>query len=78
MDLTGRLARWPLRLSEYEFELVHGGGIEHQAADEVSWLALNSTDMSPFKGYIPLLSIAILTPNSTPINNDNVAPPQSF
>lgn len=34
-DLTGKLARWRLSLSELEFDVFHRFGIKHQAPDDL-------------------------------------------
>lgn len=35
-DGTGKFSRWRLRMSEYEFDVVHCMRVEYQAADAIS------------------------------------------
>ena len=52
-DAKGRLARWRLRLSEYDFVVEHRAGIKHQAADALSRLETTGLDTSTLRDEIP-------------------------
>ena len=52
-DVSGRLARWRLRLSEFDFEVVHRPGVKHQAADALSRMQTNGEDASRMDDEIP-------------------------
>ena len=54
-DATGKLARWQLRLSELEFDVVHRAVIKHQAADALSRLETSGADDSSLQDEIPVL-----------------------
>ena len=56
-DATGKLARWRLRLAEYEFDVVHRAGVKHQAADALSRLPTDGEDKAPLDDEIPVLVI---------------------
>lgn len=43
-ELTGKLTRWRLRLSEMKYDVVHRDVINHQALDALSWLETTDTD----------------------------------
>lgn len=51
------MARWGLRLSELEFDIIHGAGIIHQAADAISQLETTETDHMPIEDKAPVLCI---------------------
>lgn len=40
----GKLARWPIRLSELEFDIAHRADIKHTAVDSLSRLPTNGAD----------------------------------
>jgi len=41
--LTGKLARWALKLQEYEFKVIHQPSITHENTDTMSWRPLTSS-----------------------------------
>ena len=52
-DANGRLARWRLRLSDYDFFVEHRAGIKHLAADALSRLEATGLDTSTLRDEIP-------------------------
>ena len=53
-DATGRLARWSLLLQQYNFEIVHRPGKEHNNADSLSRRPYEaSPDVSSFQKEDP-------------------------
>ena len=52
-DSTGRLARWRLRLSPFDYDVVHKAGLKHQAPDALSRLTTTGMDDSPIDDEIP-------------------------
>ena len=70
-DLTGKLARWSLRLQEYDFEITYRPGKFHVNADSLSRLPMKtpSTDETATDdgdGFEPLGSIMMLHMNYNP------------
>ena len=55
-DVSRRLARWRLRLAEYEFEVKYRPGIKHQLADGMSHLR-TSADPEEIEDEMPCFSI---------------------
>lgn len=45
-NATGGLARWRVLLSEFELDVVHSVGIEHQAADALSRMTTDGADIT--------------------------------
>lgn len=56
-ESTGRLARWRLRLLQYDFDITHRAGIKHQAPDALSRLPTTASDESPVLNDLPLLCV---------------------
>lgn len=56
-DSAGKLARWRLRLFEFEFGLVHPTWINHQAADVLSQLITTWEDEMVINDDISVLCI---------------------
>lgn len=49
-EITDKLERWHLRISEFDFDVIHRAGIKHQAADTRSRLRTNWEDNTPLEG----------------------------
>lgn len=56
-DSTGKLARWRLRLPEFEFYTVHFAVNKHQSIDALLRLESIGTDHLPIDDDIPVLYI---------------------
>lgn len=56
-DNTGRIARWHLRLSEYDFDIIQRAGVKHQAAGALSRLQTTGKDDTPPEVDLPLIAI---------------------
>lgn len=56
-DSAVQLASWCLRLSEFDFVVIHRDGMKHEAADALSRLSRTGKDESPSEGKLPLLGI---------------------
>lgn len=56
-DSIERLARWRLKLSEYEIDVVSRAGIKHQAADVLSRLPTLEEKCTPLEN--DLLNLAV-------------------
>ncbi|CAN8061912.1 unnamed protein product [Agarophyton chilense] len=52
-DASSRLARWRLKLSECDYEITYGPGINHQAADALSQVITEGTDDTQLDDLIP-------------------------
>lgn len=55
MERSGRLARWRLWLSEFEFDVIRRAGIKHQAPGVLSRLPTSREDNKPLEDALPLL-----------------------
>lgn len=60
-DASGRLARWRLRLSEFDFYIVHRTGSKNQDVDAPSRLLTAETDGTKLKDRVPVLFISFET-----------------
>lgn len=60
MDSSGRLARRRFLFSEINFDVDYPAGIKHQAADVLSRLATNGTNMPPVGNDLSLLAVLIV------------------
>lgn len=52
-DATGKLARWRLRLLEYDYEIQHRPGVKHQAADALSRVRTDGGDETELDDEVP-------------------------
>lgn len=62
-DATGRLARWRLRLSEFDVDVRHRAGIKHQAADVHSRLTNTEKDQASIKDNSPIAVLETTSEN---------------
>lgn len=56
-DATGKLARWRLRLPEFDFEVFHWAYLKHQAAHALFRRPTTRMDKSPLEDNIHVLTI---------------------
>ena len=56
-DSSGRLARWRLRLSEYDYDIQYRPGIKHQLADGVSRLPAEGASSEPVDDKVPCFAL---------------------
>lgn len=56
-EVTGRLARWRLQLSESDFEIVHRVGITHQIADALPRLKTKDENKTQLDDEFPILTV---------------------
>lgn len=61
-DSTWKIAQWGLRLSEFEFDVVHCAGMNHLAADALFRQMTIRTDRTPIEYKIPLFCITVSIP----------------
>lgn len=57
VDATNKLAHWRLRLSGFEFDVVHRDGIENQAPDALSRLETGWTDTTELDNDLPEMQV---------------------
>lgn len=65
-DWTGKLVRWRLRLSEFQFNVSHHAGTKHQAPDALLWLKTTGTDQMSIDDDTPVLCITPSNPPTPP------------
>lgn len=70
-DATGTLAQRPLRLLEFELDLVHSPGVKHQPAFGLLILWINGLEDRPMDDDIPVLTIERNLPVSSTKTEDN-------
>lgn len=63
-DSTGRLARWLLRLSKFEFDVIHRAGVKPQTADALSRLPTAEEDRTVLDDDLPVPAIEASNSNS--------------
>ena len=56
-DSSGRLARWRLRLAEYDYEVQYRPGVKHQLADGVSRLRVKDALSEPVDDEVPCFAV---------------------
>lgn len=61
-DGAGKLARWPVRLPELDFKIVHRARVKHEAADALSRLLTTGMCESPLEANIPEVTITKVPP----------------
>lgn len=57
-DATEKLERWRLRLSDFEFDIVHRAGINHQAADALQHFMIRAEDQTPLNDEVVVPTIS--------------------
>lgn len=58
-NVIGSLTRWRLRLFELNFNVVHGAGIKHQAADALLRLPAEEVDNTPLEDMLPVFKLRL-------------------
>lgn len=61
---SGKLARWRLRLSNWEFDVINQPGVKHQAADALLPIGIQGLEDSAIFENVPFLSIEYSLPVS--------------
>ena len=70
-DVSGRLARWRLRLSEFSFSVEYKKGLKNTIADAMSRLATTGLDDTPIDDEIPTFDVnGVEFDNSSEIIDD--------
>lgn len=57
IDSIGRLARWRLRLFEFDFDVIYRASVKHEAADTLPRLQTAGEEDTPLKDKLPLLAV---------------------
>ena len=57
VNSPGRLARWRLRLAEYDYEVQYRPGVKHQLMDGVSRLCTDGGDTAPVDDEVPCFAV---------------------
>lgn len=56
-DASGKMERWRLRLSEFEFDVVQQAIVKHQTADGLLWLSTDKEDKIELNNALPVLTL---------------------
>lgn len=59
-----KLGRWRIKLSEFEFDIVHSAVIKNQAGDAILRLPVDGTNKTKPNDHIPLLTLPTDTFNT--------------
>lgn len=70
-DATSRLVCWWLCSIEFDFEIVHTAGIDHQAADALSRAPMNGSDSTMLENDIHI--IVFTRSNKRSVNSATVS-----
>lgn len=74
-DSSGKIAQWRLRLSEFDFIIVHRAGSKQQAADALSRLDTNGNDGSPPDEDLPVFTIRSQCDGEIRVSSNEDDPP---
>lgn len=71
-DATGELARWRLRLFEFEFDAVHRTGVKYKAADALSLFETVGGDTKRLENNFPVMIIFAQDTQEESLMDDSV------